>query len=130
MAYENFQVCKELYLPMPSENMTLEEYKKTYGIDLKPFIYIDGNEEGATIFVEFPLRAKVYLVHSEGTNFRSNVSMPNDYVQVDYEFEDTDGYTNILCKTITEDSGFGIQFFLSKDQELSVENIIVKPIDY
>ena len=45
MGYPIFGKVKTITLPLPAVNMSIEEYKNHYGIDLKPYIELmeDGN---------------------------------------------------------------------------------------
>lgn len=61
MAYENLNVCKEIYLPIPDQTMKRQEYKDRFGIDLKDVfeLFISGGKYYLRIRHIF---AKVFLV--------------------------------------------------------------------
>ena len=60
MGYKMPIVCKELYLPCYTGNpISLDEYKKRSGIDLKEYIFLS---DSGTIDFKIPDNTKIYIV--------------------------------------------------------------------
>lgn len=62
MAYKTPIICKDIYLPIPSETLTFAQYNEKYGVDLESFI----DEEAFD-----PHLGKVYLVDNENYLFNT-----------------------------------------------------------
>ena len=120
MGYKMPIVCKEIYLPIPSdEDISLEEYKRLYGIDLKEFLSFVGNE----ILIRFPESTKVFFVYSYP--WLPQVGIPNNIRVQSYVAGTTDAYTQILYSTIDGEFGFGLMFKVDRDSDLTIENVTV-----
>ena len=118
MAYENANVVKTLYLPVPYDQLTLDEYKSKYGIDLKSFLKIGED----TIDIDFGNNI-VYLVNPEFKSIgASEVEKPVAVELTTYEFETTDA-TCIVYVGIAKE--MGLLLIIDKDKEFLPENIIV-----
>ena len=123
MGYKMPIVCKEIYLPILTNNTSLEEYKEMYGINLKEFIRIRNNE----IQIVFPHFTKVFLVYNQEDTYPniSKVGMPNRVGVVQYSAGSSAAHTQIIYEDHEEGYGFGLIFEVDKDLDLTVDNIVI-----
>lgn len=65
MAYKNFQVIKEIYIPVDlnDDGISLDEYKQEYGIDLNELCLFDG---GGITLKPKAKGAKLFIVSEHG----------------------------------------------------------------
>ena len=128
MGYKNFQVTKELHLPIGDDDqeITLEQYKEKYGIDLSKYLSIESNY----IIFNTPFLEKLYLIlmpRSQAYIGSYGKVMTNlELIQIDEYEAGTKDAVSILGIYSHDESGyFGIKFSLNKDDELDIKNIKV-----
>lgn len=125
MAYKTPIVCKELYLPCSvlDGNMTLDEYKAKYGIDLKPFIRL---EDDGTIYFDFPHLTKCYICDLDyGSSDLPDVGEVNYNNGQQWDEGADDGELMIGHYDLNQNNGYSIKFSISRNAEFSIENIVV-----
>lgn len=128
MGYKMPNIVKEIYLPIPGDWKTLEEYKEEYGIDLREFIRLDSN----AIYFNFG-NAKVYLVLTEeyinqvGSNFSRVV--PITYYTIKAKAGDAGAITQIGFSNEynAESSLYGFGLYGSS-VEHDIDHIDISPI--
>ena len=129
MGYQMPIVCKELYLPIPSTEATLQEYKDLYGIDLRDFIELD--EDAGYILFKIPYATKTFLVAPTSFNedFGSAIdSYPSvhEFTDITHQAYSVDDETD--ARTIIRywnDGGtiFGLKLGIKYSKEFKIENI-------
>lgn len=119
MGYPNFGKVKTIVIPLPSKEMTLEEYKNHFGIDLKNFFKISASE------MHFVSNDYVILDTLESSiNFSDGLwglryQNVLGQTQETYEGGSVDGF--VTLKGID----YGLKFMVSKNDPLALENIKV-----
>lgn len=120
-AYKNTLVVKKIYLPIEEgEELTLDEYKEKYGIDLRKFIKLNDDKDILTLFGDVEL----YLVCKGweevfGTSVRQ---VSTNIVKNAYSSGLQNGVTIL---GVNPDNEYGIEFYISRDEEFSVDNVII-----
>lgn len=114
MGYQMPNVIKEIYLPINfGDNLTIEEYKAKYGIDLKKFIFLENN----IIYIKFGL-FKVYLVDLYNKEVFPFIMMSTkEYV------EGMDNAETNLYGNPTGYASFGLKLINDSDLPFSIENV-------
>lgn len=118
-----FGKTKNLVLPVPNNYISIKDYKEAYGIDLSEMIEIVGNE----VRFNFKEGTSVYFdAHNILTDwFNSNqygliplTSMDDNVQNQGYVSGSTDAMTSYIFF-----STFSVRIKVSKDDELSIDNI-------
>ena len=125
MGYKNFQVVKEIYLPIQrSDNLTLAEYKEKYGIDLKPFVSLD--DEGKSIQFTTPNNAKFFIAFLDSLLVPfSKVFQPNAFTTQSWDSGVDSAETILMIEDITATYGIGIAFTIDANDAFDLANIHV-----
>lgn len=130
MGYKNFQVPKEVYLPItPNDDLTCDQYKEKYGIDIKQFIEIREGD----IVVNSPSFTKLYIVlcqHDEGFNFggeRKVVTELESITESAYISGSSDGATVLGSYSNVESAFGGIALCIDKSNDLLIDNVHIRP---
>ena len=134
MGYKNFQVPKTIYLPISraDEDLTLAQYKEKYGIDLKPFIILNGDSLGGSVDFKFPMNTEIKMVLIDDSYSTTIPAVGNitNVDMVDYYVEgSTDGVTAVLYSTINESFGWGMNFAIKKETAFNIDNILVSEFE-
>lgn len=113
MSYKNFQVCKEVYIPIKEGDViTLDEYKEKYGIDLNDYFNFSETKSEMTLKTHFNYPFKLNFV--ELTTNRVIPIMP-------YEEGDIKGFIfNYIFDTDTSISAYSYLSWNYSDKTLQL----------
>ena len=121
MSYKNIPVCKELYLTIPSDTMSIDAYKKTYGIDLREFLSLQTN----MILLKNVRNTKVFIVADVDITSYPSVGLVNNIDEQGWVEGSDDGYLTLSNLSNNQNYGFGIQFVIQKNSPLAIDSIMV-----
>lgn len=129
MGYEMPIVCKEINLPIANgDNLTIEEYKNKYGIDLKPYLRLERS--GEIKFFVPNAKINVVVLNMDETlagNYIPSAVFDPSPVMVTGAYESgVKDATTILGTTNVNDDHFGIQFGITNGKEFTLENLIIE----
>lgn len=133
MGYPAFGKIKTLTLPIPSQPMTLEEYKERYGIDLLEYVSLsDGG------YINFNAHNS-YVLLSE-TNYENeggddeivlnctNIIIPIASVVVSvWDSGKNDAETKLGIYNPSDGTMGGLMFSVSKNQSFTLDNVKIGP---
>lgn len=128
MAYKNFQVTKELYLPIElGDSLTLSEYKEKYGIDLSKYLELG---EDYTIKFRFPELTKVFIACLNfGFADLPLVAQPLKVSESEWEEGSQDAITALEINDIDSSIGGGIGVRISQDDPFDWDHVIIGSIE-
>lgn len=123
MSYSAFGKVKTIVLPINgNEDLSYEQYKEKYGIDLKDVIYLQGTSirirEGALVLVQAKPSSEM------GYDYFPSLFAPNYYQQEDWKEGNAQGILS-LGLVDTGSAAHGIRFYVESDDEFKIENVNV-----
>ena len=123
MGYKNFQVSKTVYLPLThGDNLSISEYKKKYGIDLKEYFVISENN----IFFKNNINIELRLVLITDDNY---IAVPccNPIADVSRQSYVSGEASAILViyPVVSVNAEYGFELSVNYSDELTYENIKV-----
>ena len=128
ISYPKFGKVKTIVLPIPTSSMSLEEYKDFCGIDLEEFLIIESD----TPYLKFPKNALVLI--ADTFDVSSSFVKLNNVILTEEQAYDSgadDGYFGILGLYNNDEQKYeGLELFIDKDEEFSIENIKVISVTY
>ena len=120
MGYKMPNVVKEIYLPINvGDDLSVEDYREKYGINLKDFIAL----EGGYINIKFGI-SKVFLVDLYIKEVYPYIVLSQD----GYESGSAEG-ASLLYGNPEGQASFCIKFYIDKDDDFSIENVKIKYIE-
>ena len=104
MGYKNPNVVKEVYLPISKDdtNLTPDEYKSKYGIDIRDFLEVDEDDH---MHLK-PLWVKLYIVFTETITSRD---MPQIVMVNNIAENNNEATSEVTMICVANDFGYGIQ---------------------
>lgn len=121
MSYKTFGKMKTITLPIDGsdQDLTLEEYKEKYGIELKKYIDL----ESGSIDLDFPSDALVLLQTLSTTGYALKIGFINSIPRHAWEEGNEDGYYMLISRDADDYNVFGIQLSIDKDDPLDFDHI-------
>lgn len=128
MGYEMPNVCKEIYLPIRTDDssMSIHEYKKKYGVDLRDIFNL--TETGLYLRTNIS-RSKVFVVCLD-TIFGScdlGIIFAEHFTNSTYVEGSISLVQYIGHRDVSEDEWVGIRIECDKNKELNWDNITINP---
>lgn len=124
MGYKNFQVPKDIYLPILFEGdgiYTLEKYKESYGIDLKEYIYLDNDDMSIKLDFGF---ARLTVVSDSSFSVDTYKVIPVTIIEkTHYESGVADAVAIVGTYDSASEGNVGLKIYIPKDQDFAIENI-------
>ena len=126
--YKNNRATKTIILPIPmggEGDLSYQEYKERYGIDLKEVIDLDSSH-GNVIFKE----NVILLIKSQDyPNLPINVP-PNNFIIADYESGSSDLDLQLWYQDSTAAMGYGVRFLISQDDPFDWDHLVIGPMEF
>lgn len=124
MGYQMPIVVKEIYLPVPYHDMSLEEYKEKFGIDLNEILYFGDITNGNIELKPDYKYSKVYLLATPEYGEQAQCGILGQCVAPITGFKFNENDITCTYKAATEESfGFGIELSIKFDD--STKEIIL-----
>lgn len=126
MGYPNFGKVKTIVLPTPDENLSYEQYKEKFGIDLKDIVKIASN--GLIILKPQNVFWLINDVDAHWETPSRLYTIISAYTS-GYESGVSDGSLRIYFGGVPESSGIYLDIRCSKDKTLAIENFTVTTLE-
>lgn len=127
MGYPQFGNVKTVVIPVPKEDMSVQEYKNAYGIDLRDIVLLDkglGNlylKPNTFYLVNFNTAVGSSLITNESYLTSGMIAISKVESQ-SYE----SGVKNAQLLIKTPDEGYFLEIGVDKSLEFSYENMYIR----
>lgn len=125
MSYENFGVVKTLVLPIPETEISVDEYKERFGIDLKEYLILQDGLIGFD-FKNCIVYLSDYKNYVGGivSGYTQNFVFPIACIKYQaWESGSNDGYLQLGSYDSTQLVVDGLHLFIERDKDFEIDNI-------
>ena len=133
MGYPNFGNVKTLVLPIPSERMSIDDYKEKYGINLRKLLKLHPEDGAITLETNALVLIRdidgtlhVQGSPSDGYSWEGSIFPAVCVNQQLYVEGENIGGLSIGGINDTENGVFGIGFYVESGVEFTIENMYVQ----
>lgn len=124
MGYPIIGATKTLVLPIPNEPLSVQEYNEKYGIDVRGFLTL--TDDGYIRLNKGLPNTLVLIDDMELTYSQMRIYTVKELSEVSYSSEIQDGALGLFFIGGI-DSGTSLRFYIPKDVEFNLDNMIVLP---
>lgn len=128
MGYPNFGKVKTIVLPADHDEMTLEEYKQKYGIDIKSFLSISVSGGGDKGRISLVIPSNIFILIN-GDDLAKAYNAPQyGGCQAITSIDNTDWDSGVSNAILILKGGHGVGLYITcnKDNELNFDNIRIQ----